>query len=144
MLQLNSLVKLSKKRKRVGRGGGRGGTSGKGHKGQKARTSGNVPARFEGGQMPMSRRIPKRGFTNYPFKKEFELITLEQLEQLFQDGQTVTKAMLLQAAGCGKKTVLIKILADGTLQKKLTVEVDACSVTAKEAIERVGGAVKLV
>lgn len=94
--------------------------------------------------MPMSRRIPKRGFTNYLFKKEFELITLEQLEQLFQDGQVVTRAMLLEAAGCGKKTVLIKILADGTLQKKLTVEVDACSVTAKEAIERVGGAVKLV
>lgn len=144
MLQLNNLVKLSKKRKRVGRGGNRGGTSGKGHKGQKARTSGNIPARFEGGQMPMSRRIPKRGFTNYLFKKEFELITLEQLEQLFQDGQTVTKAMLVQVAGCGKKTVLIKILADGTLQKKLTVEVDACSATAKEAIERVGGEVKLV
>lgn len=144
MLQLNNLVKLSKKRKRVGRGGGRGGTSGKGHKGQKARTSGNIPARFEGGQMPMSRRIPKRGFTNYLFKKEFELITLEQLEQLFQDGQTVTRAMLLEAAGCGKKTVLIKILADGTLHKKLNIEVDACSVTAKEAIERVGGEIKLV
>ena len=144
MLQLNNLVKLSKKRKRVGRGGSRGGTSGKGHKGQRARTSGNVPARFEGGQMPMSRRIPKRGFTNFLFKKEFELITLEQLEQLFQEGQTVTKAMLVTAAGCGKKTVLVKILADGALHKKLNVEVDACSATAKEAIERVGGAVKLV
>ena len=144
MLQLNNLTKLSKKRKRVGRGGSRGGTSGKGHKGQKARTSGNVPARFEGGQMPMSRRIPKRGFTNYLFKREFELVTLEQLQELFQEGQTVTKAMLLEAAGCGKKSVLIKILADGSLEKKLTVEADACSVSAKAAIERVGGEVKLV
>lgn len=143
MLQLNNLVKLTKKRKRVGRGGSRGGTSGKGHKGQKARTSGNVPARFEGGQMPMSRRIPKRGFSNHKFKKEFELITLDQLQELFEDGQTITKAMLLQA-GCIKKGVLVKVLATGSLEKKLTVEVNACSQTAKEAIERVGGAVKLV
>ncbi len=144
MLQLNNLTKLTKKRKRVGRGGSRGGTSGKGHKGQRARTSGNAPARFEGGQMPMSRRIPKRGFTNYLFKKEFELITLEQLQEHFNDGQTVTKEMLLQVSGCGKKSVLIKILADGSLEKKLTIEADACSVSAKAAIERVGGAVKLV
>jgi large subunit ribosomal protein L15 len=143
MLQLNSLVKLTKKRQRVGRGGNRGGTSGKGHKGQKARTSGNVPARFEGGQMPMSRRLPKRGFTNYLFKKEFSLISLDQLQELFQEGQTITKAMLYDL-GCIKKNVLVKILADGSLDKKLTVEVDACSKTAKEAIERVGGAVKLV
>ena len=143
MLQLNSLVKLTKKRQRVGRGGNRGGTSGKGHKGQKARTSGNVPARFEGGQMPMSRRIPKRGFTNYLFKKEFSLISLDQLQELFQEGQTITKTMLYDL-GCIKKNVLVKILADGSLDKKLTVEVDACSKTAKEAIERVGGAVKLV
>lgn len=144
MLQLNNLTKLSKKRKRVGRGGSRGGTSGKGHKGQKARTSGTVSARFEGGQMPMSRRIPKRGFTNYLFKKEFELITLEQLQEHFTDGQTVTKEMLLQVIGCGKKSVLIKILADGSLEKKLTIEADGCSESAKAAIERVGGAVKLV
>lgn len=144
MLQLNNLTKLSKKRKRVGRGGSRGGTSGKGHKGQKARTSGNVPARFEGGQMPMSRRIPKRGFTNYLFKKEFELITLEQLQQHFTDGQTVTKEMLLKVVGSGKKSALIKILANGSLEKKLTIQADACSVSAKAAIERVGGEIKLV
>lgn len=143
MLQLNSLVKLSKKRKRVGRGGSRGGTSGKGHKGQKARTSGNIPARFEGGQMPMSRRIPKRGFSNHKFKKEFSLITLDQLQELFQEGQTITKVMLLEA-GCIKKGVLVKLLSNGALEKKLTIEVDACSKSAKEAIERVGGEVKLV
>jgi large subunit ribosomal protein L15 len=143
MLQLNNLKKLTKKRKRVGRGGSRGGTSGRGHKGQKARTSGVVPARFEGGQMPMSRRIPKRGFSNHPFKKEFELVTLQQLEKLFEDGQTITKEMLKEA-GCVKKGLLVKVLANGTVQKKFTVEVDACSASAKEAIERLGGVIKLV
>lgn len=144
MLQLNNLVKLSKKRKRVGRGGNRGGTSGKGHKGQKARTSGTAPARFEGGQMPMSRRIPKRGFSNHLFRKEFELVSLEQLEQLFQDGQTITKVTLFENGCIKKNNASVKILANGSLNKKLTIEVDACSKTAQEAIERVGGAVKLV
>ena len=143
MLQLNDLVKLTKKRKRVGRGGHRGGTSGRGHKGQRARTSGNAPARFEGGQMPISRRLPKRGFSNYLFRKEYEIINLEQLENMFEENQTVTKDLLLQA-GCVKKGKLVKILGTGALQKKLTVEVDACSKSAKEAIERLGGVIKLV
>lgn len=143
MLQLNDLVKLTKKRKRVGRGGHRGGTSGKGHKGQKARTSGTVPARFEGGQMPISRRLPKRGFTNSLFKKEYEIVSLEQLQNMFEEGQAITKELLLQS-GCIKKGKLVKILGTGSLQKKLTVEVNACSKSAKEAIERLGGVIKLV
>ena len=143
MHKLNELVKLTKKRKRVGRGGHRGGTSGRGHKGQKARTSGTVSARFEGGQMPMSRRLPKRGFTNAPFKKVYEIVDLEQLETFFDAGQTVTKQLLIQA-GCLKQGLHVKVLATGSLSKQLIVEVDACSKTAKEAIERVGGAVKLV
>lgn len=142
MLQLNDLVKLTKKRKRVGRGGHRGGTSGRGHKGQKARTSGTVPARFEGGQMPMSRRLPKRGFTNQ-FRKEYEIVNLDQLEAMFENDQTVTKEILVQS-GCVKKGNLVKVLGTGTLQKKLVLELDACSKSAKEAIERVGGAIKLV
>lgn len=143
MLQLNHLVKLTKKRKRVGRGGHRGGTSGRGHKGQKARTSGLVSAHFEGGQMPMSRRLPKRGFTNAKFKTQYEIINLEQLELNFDADQVVTKQILLQA-GCIKKGKLVKVLGSGSLQKKLTIEVDACSKAAKEAIERVGGVLKLV
>lgn len=143
MLQLNDLVKLTKKRKRVGRGGHRGGTSGRGHKGQKARTSGTVPARFEGGQMPISRRLPKRGFTNSLFKKEYEIVNLEQLQNMFEEGQTITKELLLQS-GCVKKGNLVKILGTGSLQKKLTLEVNACSKSAKEAIERLGGVIKLV
>lgn len=142
MLQLNDLVKLTKKRKRVGRGGSRGGTSGKGHKGQKARTSGTVPARFEGGQMPMSRRLPKRGFTNI-FRKEFDIINLEQLQSAFEDGQVVTKQLLLES-GFVKKGNLVKVLATGSLQKKLNLEVDACSKTAQAAVERLGGSIKLV
>ncbi len=142
MLQLNDLVKLTKKRKRVGRGGHRGGTSGRGHKGQKARTSGTVPARFEGGQMPMSRRLPKRGFTNQ-FRKEYEIVNLDQLEAMFENDQTVTKEILVQS-GCVKKGKLVKVLGTGTLQKKLVLELDAFSKSAKEAIERVGGAIKLV
>lgn len=143
MLQLNNLVKLTKKRKRVGRGGSRGGTAGKGHKGQNARSGGGVSARFEGGQMPLSRRLPKRGFSNHKFKTEYDLVSLEQLEMLFEDGQTINKQMLFEA-GCVKKGMLVKLLADGTLSKKFTVEINACSQTAKEAIERVGGVVKLV
>ncbi len=143
MLQLHNLSKLTKKRKRVGRGGHRGGTSGRGHKGQKARTSGTVPARFEGGQMPMSRRIPKRGFSNHPFKKEVSVISLQQLENSFNDGQIVTKVMLAEL-GYVQQGALVKVLNNGTLNKKLTIEVDACSQSAKEVIERLGGAVKLV
>lgn len=143
MLQLNNTDKLTKKRKRVGRGGSRGGTSGKGHKGQKARSGGKVPAYFEGGQMSITRRLPKRGFTNHDFKVEYSLITLDQLNQLFEDGGAVTKQILVER-GCVKKGQKIKLLANGTLEKKLVVTIDACSKTAKEAVERVGGEVKLL
>lgn len=143
MLQLNDLVKLTKKRKRVGRGGSRGGTSGKGHKGQSARSGGGVNPRFEGGQMPLHRRLPKRGFTNSMFKKEFSLVTLDILQSHFQDGQVVTYEMLM-GAGFVKRGSLIKLLATGTIEKKLTLEINACSKKAQEAIERVGGVVKLV
>ena len=142
MLQLNSLVKLTKKRKRVGRGGNRGGSSGKGNKGQNARSGGGVSARFEGGQMPLSRRLPKRGFSNDLFKREFEIINLDHLNA-FSDGQTVTKVMLFES-GFVKKGGLVKLLATGTLDKKITIEVNACSKSAQEAVTRAGGVIKLV
>lgn len=143
MLQLNNLNKLTKKRKRVGRGGSRGGTSGKGHKGQKARSGGRISAAFEGGQMPISRRLPKRGFTNHKFKVEYSLITLDQLNHLFDEGATVTNEVLI-AKGCVKKGQRIKLLATGKLEKKLTLLVNACSKSAKEAVEQVGGEIKLL
>ena len=142
-MQLNKLVKLTEKRKRVGRGGSRGGTSGRGHKGQKARSGGKIPAHFEGGQMSISRRLPKRGFSNYDFKTTYSLVSLDQVQNLFDDGQTVTRDMLIEA-GCVKKGVKIKLLATGLLEKKVILEIDACSKSAKDAVERVGGEIKLV
>ncbi len=143
MLQLNNLDKLTKKRKRVGRGGSRGGTSGKGAKGQKARSGGKIHARFEGGQMSITRRLPKRGFTNALFKTTYSLITLDRLEDLFDAGVTVTNNMLVEM-GCIKKGQRVKLLATGTLNKKLILEINACSKSAKEAVERVGGEIKFV
>lgn len=143
MLQLNNRVKLTQKRKRVGRGGSRGGTSGRGHKGQKARSGGSVPAYFEGGQMSLSRRLPKRGFSNYKFKTEYELITLDHLNEFAEGDQTVTKEALV-VAGLVKKNCKVKLLATGSLEKKIIVEIDACSKSAQSAVERVGGEVKLL
>lgn len=142
MLKLNNLTQLKKSRKRVGRGGSRGGTSGRGHKGQKARSGGNIPASFEGGQMSLSRRMPKRGFNNTVFAKKVTVITLRQLEQLFDDGQEVSKQMLIEKKHM-KKGTLLKVLATGTLTKKIIIEADACSKGAVEAITKVGGEVKL-
>lgn len=152
MFRLDNLQPLCKKRKRVGRGGSRGGTSGKGHKGQKARTSGPVRPGFEGGQMPLFRRLPKRGFTNAAHKKDVVIVNLEQLDNKFLDGEMVTRETLIEKgiikAQRSKKDLVvkgyfIKILGDGELNKKLTIEADAFSKKAIEAIEKVGGKVKL-
>lgn len=143
MLQLNNLDSLTKKRKRIGRGGSRGGTSGKGHKGQKARSGGKIAAQFEGGQMSITRRLPKRGFKNHPFKITYALVTLGQLEHLFENGAIVTAAELIQK-GCVKKGQKIKLLANGTLNKKLAISINACSQSAKQAVEKVGGEIKFL
>src|SRR5271155_2168231 len=95
MFELHNLVATQKKRKRVGRGGDRGGTSGRGHKGQKARTSGTSKPGFEGGQMPLYRRLPKRGFTNAPFTVEVVAVNLGHINQLFQAGEAVTREQLI-------------------------------------------------
>jgi len=140
MLSLNNLTPAGKKRKRIGRGGSRGGTSGKGHKGQKARSGGKVAARFEGGQMPLSRRLPKRGFTNARFKNEIKIINLAQLDEQFEDGAQVDKISLLEKGiikGNGK--FALKVLGKGALSKKLTVVADAFSKSAAEMIEKLGG-----
>ncbi len=142
MISLHNRAALSKKRKRVGRGGSRGGTSGRGHQGQGSRSGGNVGVAFEGGQMPLTRRIPKRGFNNASFQKSYELVNLAYLELAFQDGQEVTRAVLVEKGAIkGQKGTLLKILGKGTLTKKITVQADAFSATAREAIEKVGGAV---
>lgn len=143
MIKLDKLKPLTKKRKRVGRGGKLGGTSGRGHKGQSARSGGGVGIVFEGGQMPLSRRLPKRGFSNAPFRIEYAVVNLERLNDHFENGQTVNKQALIDK-GIITKHCLVKILGQGTLDKKFDVEVDAISKSARAAIEQVGGKVQLV
>jgi len=138
----------NKKPKRVGRGSssGLGSTAGKGNKGQQSRTGKGSPyVGFEGGQMPLYRRIARKGFSNYPFKKEYACINLDQLEAKFEDGATVDKASLAAKGFISvKSAVLVKILGNGDLTKKLTVIVDKVSESAKAKIEKAGGTVKLI
>ena len=125
-------------RKGRGAGSGNGKTAGKGHKGQKARSGGGVRPGFEGGQMPLQRRIPKRGFNNKIFATTYANINLSDLER-FEDGAVVTQEAIL-AAGLVKKPLDgIKVLGDGELTKKLTVEAAAFSKSAKQKIEEAGG-----
>ena len=131
--------------KRLGRGigSGTGKTSGKGHKGQKARSGGSIRPGFEGGQMPLQRRIPKRGFNNI-FRKEFAIVNLASLDKAFNDGDTVTIEALV-ASGLVKKTLDgVKVLGNGEISKKLTVQVNAYSETAKSKIEAAGGKAEVV
>jgi large subunit ribosomal protein L15 len=147
MFQLNTLAPLCKKRKRIGRGGSRGGTSGRGHKGQNARSGGTsrVRPQFEGGQMPLVRRLPKRGFSNLIFKDIFHLVNLEDLETRFDSGALVTKETLFENGFLkGKKQLPLKILARGSITKKFIVHTNAISKTAAAAIEKLGGEVKLI
>ena len=136
----------NKKPKRVGRGSssGLGTTAGKGNKGQQSRSGGKTYVGFEGGQMPLYRRIAHKGFSNYPFKKEYVCINVEQLDAKYNDGETVNKESLV-AKGfiSSKKTALVKVLGNGDVKKKLTVEVDKVSESAKAKIEKAGGSVKV-
>ncbi len=125
--------------KRLGRGtgSGLGKTSGKGHKGQKARSGGGVRPGFEGGQMPLTRRIPKRGFTNV-FRTEYATVNVGKLD-IFENGAVVTAEMLREAGLIKKELAGVKILGGGELTKKLTVEAVKFSQAAKEKIETLGG-----
>jgi len=147
MLQLNTLVPLTKKRKRVGRGGGRGGTSGRGMKGQKSRSGGKAEIKpfFEGGQMPLVRRIPRRGFVNQ-FSQEFVEINLCDLEAKFSAGATVDRAALVHARLLkgGTRKASVKILGNGNLTKALKVHAHAWSQRAADAIKQAGGEISLV
>ena len=129
--------------KRLGRGVGSqlGKTSGKGHKGAKARSGGGKRPGFEGGQMPLTRRIPKRGFTNI-FAKEYAIVNVSALNA-FEDGATVTTEALLEKGLIKKALDGVKVLDGGELQKKLTVSVDKVTDSAKEKIEAIGGKVEV-
>ena len=130
------------KRKGRGNGTGNGKTAGRGHKGQKARSGGGVRVGFEGGQMPLARRIPKRGFHNI-FAKPLEAINVSALNK-FEDGATVSVCDLLEQGILSKCEYGVKVLGNGTLTKKLTVRATAFSASAKEKIEAAGGKVEVV
>jgi large subunit ribosomal protein L15 len=143
-LKPNEGATKTKKRIGRGRGSGTGKTSGKGVKGQKAR-SGHHGARlaFEGGQMPMPRRIPKRGFKNF-FRIEAYPVNVGTLEKSFAVGEVVDLSALQQKGIVPKKADVVKILGEGELSKKLTLKVQRVSQLAKEKVEKAGGAVEIV
>ena len=132
-------------RKRVGRGAGSGlgKTSGKGHKGQNARSGGGVRVGFEGGQLPLFRRLSKRGFNNYEFRTVYATVNVGDLDR-FEDGTTVTPELLIETGLVKKELDGIKVLGNGELTKKLTVKADKFSSTAKEKIENVGGTTEVI
>ena len=147
-MNLNELYPFAedrKSRKRVGRGSGSGlgCTSGKGNKGQNARAGGGVRPGFEGGQMPLQRRVPKRGFNNI-FATEYAIVNVSDLNDRFEDGATVNAESLV-ASGLLKKTLDgVKVLGKGEITKALTVQVTAISESAKSKIEAVGGKVEVL
>ena len=130
--------------KRLGRGvgSGLGKTSGKGHKGAKARSGGGKRAGFEGGQMPLTMRLPKRGFTN-KFRKEFVAINVDRLE-VFEDGMVVSPVELIEYGIIKKIEDGVKILGNGEISKKLTVQANKFSASAKEKIEAAGGKAEVI
>lgn len=132
-------------RKRVGRGvgSGTGKTSGRGEKGQNARSGGGVRPGFEGGQLPLFRRIPKRGFSNAKFKTRYAVINLSDLNK-FKEGSTITPELLKEMGLVKKQLDGIKVLGKGKLDKKLTVKATKFSLTAKEQIEKLGGKAEVI
>lgn len=133
------------KKRRVGRGDGSGwgGTAGKGHKGSQARSGGGKGAAFEGGQMPLIRRVPKFGFDNTRFRKNRAEITLKQLNA-FEDGATVDLEALKAAGLVARKTEYVKLIATGKLERKLTVRLNGWSANAGKAVQEAGGSCETV
>ena len=138
------------KRKRIvgrGQGSGRGTTAGKGDKGQKSRSGGKTYVGFEGGQMPLFRRLAHRGFSNYPFKKIFQVVNLGEIDKRYNDGETVDETSLhdkglvkgSRKSGAVKVAVPVKILGDGDFSKKLNFKISAISASAREKIVKAGG-----
>lgn len=147
-MKLNNITPTEgafKERKRVGRGtgSGLGKTSGKGHKGQNARSGGGVRVGFEGGQLPLFRRLPKRGFSNAKFKIRYAVINLSDLDK-FAEGTIVTPELLKEMGLIKNSLDGIKVLGNGKLTKKLTVKANKFSETAKKEIEALGGTIEVI
>ena len=147
-MKLNNMVApdgAKHDRKRVGRGvgSGLGKTSGRGHKGQNARSGGGVRPGFEGGQLPLFRRLPKRGFKNALFKVRYAVINLSDLDK-FEEGAVVTPELLKEMGLIKKQFDGVKVLANGTLTKKLTVKANKFSDAALREIEKIGGKAEVI
>ena len=145
-MKLNEISNLEKvNRKRIGRGpgSGHGKTSGKGHKGQNARSGGGVRPGFEGGQLPLYRRLSKRGFNNYNFRTVYATVNVADLEK-FDEGTVVTIELLKESGLVKKELDGVKVLGNGELSKKLTVKANKFSNVAKEKIENVGGTTEVI
>lgn len=142
-MQLKAPKGANRKKKIIGRGNGntKGAKCGRGDKGQNSRSGGRVRPGFEGGQMPLYRRIARRGFSNYPFKKEFQIVNLGDLNDKYKDGDTVTKDNLKEKKIIKSAKIPVKILGDGDLERKLTIQVDKVSKSATAKIEEKGGKV---
>ena len=125
-----------------GQGSGRGTTAGRGNKGQQSRSGGKTYPGFEGGQMPLYRRLPHRGFSNYPFRKEWQIVNVADLATRFQAGETVDAVSLLMKGLIKKPEQLVKVLGKGSISIALNVSVDAVSAGAKAKIEAAGGKVE--
>ena len=130
-------------RKGRGAGSGNGKTAGKGHKGQNARSGGGVRPGFEGGQIPLSRRLPKRGFNNV-FAKEYAIVNVETINSVFEDGAVVNAETLIEKGVVKKLLDGVKVLGRGEITKKVTVQATIFSASAKEKIEAVGGTCEVV
>ena len=130
------------KRLGCGESSGLGKTSGRGHKGQKSRSGGGVRPGFEGGQMPLHRRLPKRGFNNFTFADKIAVVNVGRLDERFEDGDVVDEASLRKVALMKGRYDGVKLLGQGEVTKKLTIKVDYVSATAREKIEKAGGSVE--
>lgn len=142
MDQIKAPIGANKKKTIVGRGtGSKGRTSGRGHDGQNSRSGGGTRPGFEGGQMPLYRRIAHRGFSNYPFKKIYTVVNVSKLEEMFSDSDIVSDETLREKGLLKGRNSLVKILGDGEIKIKLDVQVKKVTTGAREKIEKAGGKV---
>jgi len=142
-LSPNPGSKKRRKRLGIGESSGKGKTSGKGHKGQKARSGGSIRLGFEGGQMPIIRRLPKRGFNNTAFKTVYGVVNLDDLERKFADGASVNEAALRESGLIRGPIDGVKVLGRGELSKKLSLEIDQITPSAREKVEKAGGTIAI-
>lgn len=142
-LKPNPGAKHRRKRLGIGESSGKGKTSGKGHKGQKARSGGSIRPSFEGGQMPLFRRLPKRGFNNVNFGTEYGVVNLDTLEKWFEAGATINEETLREKGLVKGSYDGVKILGRGEITKTFTIVADEVSASARQKIEKVGGSVTI-